>query len=39
MKDYRNDLTGDIVKALDKYAERPAFVINDTTYTLSLIHI
>ena len=33
MKDYRNDLTGDIVKALDKYAERPAFVINDTTYT------
>ena len=33
MKDYQNDLTGEIVKALTKYAECPAFVIEDTAYT------
>lgn len=33
MKKHQNDLTGDIVKAFAKYADRPAFVIEDTAYT------
>ena len=30
MKKYPNDLIGDIMKAFGKYADRPAFVIEDT---------
>lgn len=33
MKKHQNDLTGDIVKAFAKYADRPALVIEDTAYT------
>ena len=33
MKKYPNDLIGDIMKAFGKYADRPAFVIEDTACT------
>ena len=33
MKKHSNDLIGDIVKAFGKYADRPAFVIEDTACT------
>ena len=33
MKKYPNDLIGDIMKAFGKYANRPAFVIEDTACT------
>lgn len=35
MKKYPNDLIGDIMKAFGKYADRPAFVIEDTAIRIN----